>query len=216
MTAQDDPYVRVYYRVLTDAKFTDLSHAAWGHWVRLLVVADGLYPAPAPLPRWVDDAALTELAAAGIVDLLGSDYFTVHGMKAEREGRSEAATFAADVKHHGRSEAERRRSDRMRAHAGAVQPDAGAAPGAAGGPPGLPLRSSPLLAAPIQSAPLRSASAGTTNVKDITTKKKPEDEQLMDDRLREYRDPATPPWKRETLRQWLSDQGVRDPDAVAA
>jgi len=61
------------------------------------------------------------------------------------------------------------------------------------------------------------ASAGNHDVKDMTTtKKKPDDEQLLDDRLREYRDPATPPWKRDILRSWLGDQGVRDPDAVAA
>lgn len=54
-----------------------------------------------------------------------------------------------------------------------------------------------------------------TVLKDLT-KKKPDDEQLLADRLAEYRDPSTPPWKKDVLRSWLHDLGVHDPDAVAA
>lgn len=117
MTVQDDPYVRVYYRALHDVRFRDLSAAAWGHWVRLLVIADGMYPAAAPLPRWTESEPLRELREAGIIEQDG-DYFRIHGMEPERAKRSEAAAFAADVKHHGSEEAIRRQASRRAAASG--------------------------------------------------------------------------------------------------
>lgn len=204
MTAQSDPYVRVYYRVLSDGKFRGLSSAAWGQWVRLLVVADGMYPAPAPLPRWTEEEPLAELVAAGIIDLEVGDHFRVHGMVSERAGRAEAATYAADVKHHGLVEANRRRelrapaSDRIPPH---LRPHA----------PASAEPASPLLSSPIQSTPLQ-ALPRPTFMEPKTTKKPADDEQLMAERLAEYRDPATPSWKRDVIRQWLGDMGVKDPD----
>jgi hypothetical protein len=111
VTAQDDPYVRVYFRVLRDDRFKHLTHSAWGHWVRLLVIADGMFPAPAPLPRWAEDGPVKELSDAGILEMDG-DYFRIHGLEPERARRSESATFAADVKHHGLAEAQRRQAAR--------------------------------------------------------------------------------------------------------
>lgn len=167
MTAQDDPYVRVYYRVLNDDKFKPLTAAAWGHWVRLLVIADGMFPASAPLPRWVEDAPLHELVERRIVDLEG-DYFRIHGMEPERSRRADSATFAADVKHHGLPEAERRRSarsalasDRMRAQplgdAPHVRKDAPQ-------PFGSAVPASPLLSAPLQSNPSQAIDAPAFDV----------------------------------------------------
>jgi hypothetical protein len=141
MTAQTDPYVRVYYRVLADDKFRNLSSAAWGHWVRLLVIADSMHPSSAPLPRWVERKPLQELVAARIVDLEGGDYFRIHGMTTERAQRTEAATFAAEVKHHGLAEATRRQAER----AGLRRSPWGVR--------NLPLRSSPLLSYPNRSTP---------------------------------------------------------------
>lgn len=61
-----------------------------------------------------------------------------------------------------------------------------------------------------------SAAAEPTVLKDMTTKKKPQDEELLDSRLAEYADPATPESKKDTLRFWLSTQGVHDPEAEIA
>jgi hypothetical protein len=103
MTAQTDPYVRVYYRILSDDRFEHVyeDDAALATWLRLLLIADGAFPAPAHLPRKTDDAALEKLAAAGLVELLPRSLYRSHGLAAERDHRSEAATFAADVRHHG-------------------------------------------------------------------------------------------------------------------
>jgi hypothetical protein len=212
MTAQTDPYVRVYYRVLADDKFRSLSSAAWGHWVRLLVIADSMHPSSAPLPRWVERKPLQELVAARIVDLEGGDYFRIHGMTTERAQRTEAATFAAEVKHHGLAEATRRQAERA-GSSGRMQPDAGAARGAAAQPLGRAEPASPLLSAPLLSEPLHSGR--TTVLKDMS-KKKPDDEELMDTRLQAWADPTTSPAIRETLAAWLSQQGVRDPAAELA
>lgn len=155
MTAQDDPYVRVYYRVLGDDKFRGLSSSAWGHWVRLLTIADGMFPSAAPLPRWVERKPLAELVSARIVDLDGADNYRIHGMATERARRAEAATFAADVKHHGKEEALRRQAARAAASAAAASDRMQAQP------PGLradasPIRSAPLLSEPIHSDPIQS------------------------------------------------------------
>jgi hypothetical protein len=48
------------------------------------------------------------------------------------------------------------------------------------------------------------------------SKKKPDDEELMDTRLQAWADPTTSPAIRETLAAWLSQQGVRDPAAELA
>lgn len=155
MTAQDDPYVRVYYRALTDEKFRGLSSAAWGHWVRLLVVADGMYPSAAPLPRWVEDGPLAELSAATIVDLLEGDYFLIHGMEPERQRRADAAAYAADVKHHGKDEADRRKAARAAGASDRMQPQPTGRPQQPNRPPGAasPLLSSPSLSTPIHAVP---------------------------------------------------------------
>lgn len=120
MTAQDDPYVRVYYRIMDDPKFADVydDDAAFALWVRLLLHADAMYPAPATLPRGVRRAPLDKLVKAELVDLGTGHRYRIHGLTAEREKRAEAARFAADVKHHGTAEALRRQSERS---AGAVR-----------------------------------------------------------------------------------------------
>lgn len=170
MTAQDDPYVRVYYRALTDEKFRTLSSDAWGHWVRLLVIADGMYPASAPLPRWAKSGPLKELTAARIVSVEG-EYFRIVGMEPERSRRSEAATFAADVKHHGVAEAERRRSERSAVASGRITPhvrnDAPQRNGRA--EPASPLLSSPSLSTPLHSAPSREQEPLTDKATDDET-----------------------------------------------
>lgn len=98
----DGPYSRVYWCVLDDEKFEQIypDDRAFGTWVKLLIQADGAYPAPASIPRNVHGSSLKKLVDAGIVDLVAGDRYRIRGMKAERETRSTAARNAAAVRWH--------------------------------------------------------------------------------------------------------------------
>lgn len=182
MTAQTDPYVRVYYRILDDPKFKAVDDRALGLWVRLLLQADAMYPSTAILPRRVHEPSLAKLADAQLIELLDNDRYRIKGLAAERETRAEAARFAADAKHHGHAEAVRRQSER---NAGgmrpASEPDADA----------LPLRSSPIRTEPIQSAPLRSDAPRTKN---------PFERETDEERLARYRALRDDPSKNADIR----------------
>ena len=97
MTAQPDPYVRVYYRIIDDPKFESVydDDAALATWLRLLLAADAMYPAPATIPRSVKALVLKKLAKAELIDLLPGDRYRVHGLGSERERRTEQAKRAA-------------------------------------------------------------------------------------------------------------------------
>jgi hypothetical protein len=209
MTAQDDPYVRVYFRVLTDDKFKPLSSAAWGHWVRLLTIADGMFPSSAPLPRWVERKPLQELVDAGIVDMEGPDYFRIHGMVTERAGRAEAARFAADVKHHGLEEAERRRSERSAPASDRMPPQRTGQNGDAPQPMGRAEPASPLLSAPLLTEPLQAEPASAHSKNGTTKKKPPEDEETIIRCLAILADPESPDWKKSAAKDQLGFMGVR-------
>src|SRR3990167_5297718 len=94
---QRDPYVRVYYRIIDDPKFEGVydDDACLATWLRLLLVADGTYPAPAPIPYGIRRKPLDLLVARGIVDLVSGSRFRIHGLTSEREGRSDRARDAA-------------------------------------------------------------------------------------------------------------------------
>jgi hypothetical protein len=87
------PYSRVYWTVIDDPKFDGIyeDDAAFALWMRLLINADALWPAPAPLHRIVKPKALAKLVDAGIVDLLPRDRYRIHGLDAERGRRRDAA-----------------------------------------------------------------------------------------------------------------------------
>lgn len=101
MTAQTDPYVRVYYRAIDDPKFL----AVWDDdkrlatWLRLLMTADATYPAPAPLPHGVNRAALAHLVDVRLVDLMPGSRYRMHGMVSERGKRSDQARAAANARY---------------------------------------------------------------------------------------------------------------------
>jgi len=101
MTAQVDPYVRVYYRIVDDPKFAEVfdDDAALALWLRLLLQADAMHPSPAALPHGTKKGPLAKLVRAGLIDL-GTGYrYRIHGLSAEREQRSEHARTAARAKH---------------------------------------------------------------------------------------------------------------------
>lgn len=100
MTAQADPYVRVYYRIIDDPKFEAVfdDKANLGWWLTLLLGADATYPAPANLPRRLPHKHLDTLVDAGLIVLVGGDRYRVHGLKSERELRSQVGKAGANAR----------------------------------------------------------------------------------------------------------------------
>ena len=183
MTAQSDPYVRVYYRIIDDPKFADVydDKATLGTWLTLLIHADALHPAPATLPQGVRRAHLDKLVKCGLIDLIGERRYRMHGLAAEREKRAEAARFAADVKHHGVDAAMRMQSERN-ADAVRAHPVSSA--------DGVPLQSDPLRTDPIRSSPTP-AGAKKSGSKDPSVEKA--------ELLRRLDNPATSAGVREAI-----------------
>ncbi len=144
MTAQSDPYVRVYYRIIDDPKFSNVydDKSTLGWWLTLLLAADATYPAPANLPRRLPKRSLDTLVAAGLIVREGDDRYRVHGLKSERELRSEVGKAGANARWS--------QSDRN-ANALPTQSDRSAK---ASDPA---MHSAPLRTEPIQTAPLRTS-----------------------------------------------------------
>jgi len=90
VTADTSEYVRVYLAIRDDPRFATVygDNDRLATWLRLLMEADAVWPAPAPVPRAVDEQALAALVDVGIIELLPLDHYRVHGLNAERERRS--------------------------------------------------------------------------------------------------------------------------------
>jgi hypothetical protein len=87
-------YVRVYYSIVDDDRFADVfdtPHLAT--WLRLLLIADAIWPATAYIPAKERKASVSFLADKGLLELCGDGRFRVHGLDAERERRSNAAAI---------------------------------------------------------------------------------------------------------------------------
>lgn len=175
MTAQTDPYVRVYYGIMDDPKFADVypDKAALGTWLTLLIHADALYPAPATLPHGVRIATVEKLVQAGLIDLLSGHRYRVHGLEPEREKRVESARYAADVKYHGVAEAQRLQAERN-ASAMRAQSVSNADP--------MPLRAEPLRSSPSRSNPSLSSPTPAGAKKNGSN-----DQETDEERLARYR-----------------------------
>lgn len=101
MTAQSDPYVRVYYRIIDDPKFEAVFNddRALATWLRLLLTADATYPAPAPVPHGIHRATFDKLIQVGLIDSAPAHRYRMHGLAAERDRRSDQARNAANARH---------------------------------------------------------------------------------------------------------------------
>ncbi len=114
----DRKYSRVYHEAADDPKFLEVwdSDVRLALWVRLLVAADAAWPSSAPIPRSARASALAALVSCGLVDLIGRDHFRIHGMDAERTGRSMLAASAANARWNANGNADstaRRNADAM-------------------------------------------------------------------------------------------------------
>lgn len=91
-------YARVYHEIVDDPKFERVydNDAALACWLRCLLLADATYPMPAPIPR--RNSAFALLVDVGLIEERTGHRFTVKGLAAERERRSEIGRNAADVR----------------------------------------------------------------------------------------------------------------------
>lgn len=100
MTERRDAYVRVYYSIRADERFVgiygDDHHLAT--WLRLLLDADAVWPAPASMPRRARAGSVAALVAAGLVELLPEHHFRIHGLDRERNRRASSGKAGASAR----------------------------------------------------------------------------------------------------------------------
>jgi hypothetical protein len=90
------PYARFYYDdFIREFPAIYADDAAFSAWMRLLTLAEKLWPIAPELPRHVKPGALRKLVDAKLVKVSGMTY-TVRGLDAERSRRHHLAKSAAD------------------------------------------------------------------------------------------------------------------------
>lgn len=107
-------YVRVYYSIVDDPKFTGLGLDKLGAWLRLLMMADSAWPASAYLPGTsvIPRRTVVALSQRQLIDLLPDGKFRVHGLDTERTRRKTAAQKGADKRWDKDANAEQTDTDR--------------------------------------------------------------------------------------------------------
>lgn len=91
------PYVKVYREIIADdPKFETIypSNRNLATWLRMLLLADAMYPAPAPVAGF-NRRAVADLVTCGLVELVGSHHYRFHGLKSERSIQSDAGKAGA-------------------------------------------------------------------------------------------------------------------------
>jgi hypothetical protein len=98
-------YARVYHEIVDDPKFRRVYHddAALGTWLRMLLIADQMYPNSAPMPEETPSVAM--LLRAGLITKRPGNRYIVTGLEREREMRSQYGRNAAAVRWHSGSNA---------------------------------------------------------------------------------------------------------------
>jgi hypothetical protein len=93
-------FVRVYHSILDDERFREVydDDHALALWLRLLLLADAIWPMPAHLPHGHRRAALARLVKAGLIELVDGGRYRVHGLDGERARRSEHARLASEAR----------------------------------------------------------------------------------------------------------------------
>jgi hypothetical protein len=103
----DRHYVRVYHDdLLRDYPEIYADDGALSTWLRLLVIADKMWPTPPELPRSVKPRPLRVLAEYRLVELVPPHGFRIRGHDAERSRRADAARNAAALRWQDRGNAD--------------------------------------------------------------------------------------------------------------
>lgn len=98
MTRQKREYARFYYDdFIREYPAIYADDAAFAAWMRLLTLAEKLWPIAPELPRHVRPAALRKLLDAKLVRVDGMTY-AIRGLDAERSRRHHLAKSAADAR----------------------------------------------------------------------------------------------------------------------
>lgn len=91
----DRPYARLYLDLVDDEKFAGIyeDDHHFAAWCRLLMIAEGAWPASAHLPssRLARPASVKTLADAQLVDARSGDRYRIHGLDKERGERADKA-----------------------------------------------------------------------------------------------------------------------------
>ena len=98
--SDDRKYIRVYFSIRSDDRFETIygDDAALACWLRLLLDADAVWPAPASVPKAAKAGPYRKLIAAGIVEPMPGHLYRIHGLDHEREKRSQSARTAAAMR----------------------------------------------------------------------------------------------------------------------
>lgn len=108
MPEPDPKYVRVYYSIRSDERFEAIygDDAALACWLRLLLDADAVWPAPASVPKSAKAGPYRKLLAAGVVEPMPAHLYRIHGLDAERAKRSQSGRNAAAMRWHSAPDAD--------------------------------------------------------------------------------------------------------------
>ena len=94
----DRPYSRVYHEIVDDPRFERVygNDKALATWLRMLLIADAMYPASAPMTSRNPTVRL--LIDSGLIEERPGNRYVIHGLQGERERRSAIARNAAAVR----------------------------------------------------------------------------------------------------------------------
>jgi hypothetical protein len=120
-------YVRVYHTIVDDERFAEVFHSPvrLGTWLQLLLLADAMYPASAPMPSYANRAAVKVLVDCGLIELADHRQYRVHGLASERAKRSQTGRTGAAMRWHsdGNAESMHTRAEPNRTEPGQSQSD---------------------------------------------------------------------------------------------
>lgn len=89
------PYSRVYLDLVDDPMFAEVyaDERTFGRWVQMLMLADAMWPASAPMPS--KTATVRKLVECGLVIEKPGNRYSIRGLDKERAVRSEKASNAS-------------------------------------------------------------------------------------------------------------------------
>ena len=106
MSNDKRPYVRIYHvDLMRDYPEVCADDSALALWLRLLVIADRMWPTRPELPRSAKGRGLALLLRSGLVQQDSTGHFSIRGYDKERVVRQDAARNAAAVRWHSTSNA---------------------------------------------------------------------------------------------------------------